>query len=102
MANLPLDKLHVELIREPTPSISMSGSWRQDKYKSKSKRESPEMSRRSEIDHNKSEGSVREAAQSKENPEQQALSPTQVEIPALPHPANKAIKNKAGERVGKL
>jgi len=66
----------------------MRGSSSQDKSKSKSESESPEMSRQSESDHNKSEGSVRDTTQSKENPEQQVLSPKQVEIPThLIHPA---------------
>ena len=73
-----MEKLHLEPIREPTPSISISGSSGPDKSKFKSGRESPEGSKQSESDHNKSEGSVRYTAQSKENPEQQVLLPTQV------------------------
>ena len=70
LANIPLDKLHLEPIREPTPSISLSGSLGIDKSRSKSGKESPEHSKQSKSDHNKSEGSVRDTAQSKEHPKQ--------------------------------
>jgi len=70
LANIPLDKLRLELVREPTPSISLSQSLGTDRSRSKSRRETLEQSKRSESDHNKSEGSVRDTAQSKERPEQ--------------------------------
>ena len=70
LANIPLDKLRLEPIREPTPSISLSGSSSTDKSRSKSGKESLECSKRFESDHNKSEGSVRDTAQYEECPEQ--------------------------------
>ena len=70
LANIPLDKLRLEPIREPTPSISLSGSSGTDRSKSKSGRETSEHSKRSENDHDKSEGSVRDTSQSKELPQQ--------------------------------
>jgi len=82
LANLPLDKLHLEPIREPTTNISISGSSRTDKSKSKSGKESPKWSKQSKSDHNNSEGSVSDIAQSKENPKQQVLSPKKVKVPA--------------------
>lgn len=81
LANIPLDKLRLEPIREPTPSISFSGSSGTDKSRSKSRKESPKCSKRSESDHNKSEGSIRDTAQSKECPEQQVLTTPQVKVP---------------------
>ena len=82
LENIPLDKLHLEPIREPTPCISISGSSGTNKSKSKYGKESPEQSKQSESDHNKSEGSVRDTAQSKENSEQQVLLPIQVKVRA--------------------
>lgn len=83
LANIPLDKLCLEPVREPTPSISLSGSSGTDRSKSKSGREMSEHSKRSESDHNKSEGLVRNTAQSKELPEQQVLTSPQVYPPPL-------------------
>jgi len=68
LANIPLDKLRLEPVREPSPSISLSGSSRTNRSKSKSRRETSEHSKRSKSDHNKSEGLVRDTAQSKELP----------------------------------
>ena len=65
LSSIPLDKLRLEPIREPTPSISLSGSSGTDRSKSKSGRETSEHSKRSDNDHDKSEGSVRDTAQSK-------------------------------------
>lgn len=62
LANILLDKLRLEPIRETTPSVSLSGSLGTDKSGSKSRKESPECSKRFESDHNKSEGSVRDTA----------------------------------------
>ena len=66
LTTIPLDKLRLELVREPAPSIILSGSLGTDISKSKSERETSEHSKRSDNDHDKSEGSVRDAAQSKE------------------------------------
>jgi len=66
LANIPLDKLHLEPMREPTPSIRLSGSSGTNRSKSKSGREMSEHSKRFESDHNKSEGLVRDTAQFKE------------------------------------
>lgn len=52
-----------------------------EKSKSKSGKESPEHSKRSESDHNKCEGSVRDSSQSNEHPEQQVLMTPQVTVP---------------------
>lgn len=52
-----------------------------DKSRSKSRKESPERSKQSESDHNKSEGSVRDTTHSKERPEQQVLTTPQVKVP---------------------
>lgn len=62
LANIPLEKLHLEPVREPNPSISLSGSSGIDRSKSKSGKETSEHSNRSESDHDKSEGSVRDTA----------------------------------------
>ena len=45
LENIPLDKLCLEQIREPTVSISLSGSLGTDKSRSKSRKESPERSK---------------------------------------------------------
>jgi len=74
-------KLRLEPVREPTPSISLSGSSGTDRSKSKPGRETSEHSKRSKSDHNKSKGSVRDTAQSKELPEQQVLTSPQVYPP---------------------
>jgi len=60
-------------MREPTPSINLSGSSGTNRSKSKSRRETSEHSKRSKSAHNKSEGLVRDTTQSKELPEQQVL-----------------------------
>jgi len=52
-----------------------------EKSKSKSGKESPEHSKRSESDHNRSEGPVIDTAQSKEHPEQQVLMTPHVMVP---------------------
>jgi len=44
LANVPLDKLHIEPLRDPTPSITISGSLGEEKSKSKSERESSKKS----------------------------------------------------------
>lgn len=87
IANIPLDKLRLEPVREPTPSISLSGSSGTSRSKSKFGRETSERSKRSKSDHNKSEGSVRDTAQSKEHPEQQVITSPQVNLsPLIIHP----------------
>ena len=83
LTTIPLDKLRLEPIREPTPSISLSGSSSTDKSKSKSGKETSEHSKRSENDHDKSEGSVRDTAQSKELSQQQVSTSPQLNIPPL-------------------
>lgn len=70
LANIPLDKLRLELVRQPTPNISLSGSLGTDRSKSKSGREMSEHCKRSESDYNKSEVLVRHTTQSEELPEQ--------------------------------
>ena len=71
LENVPLDKLHIELIREPTPSISISGSSGEEKSKSKCERESIEKSdKQSKSEHSRSEGSIKDTTQSIENPDQ--------------------------------
>lgn len=70
LANIHLGKLRLEPVREPTPSISLSGSSGTDRSRSKFGGETPERSKRSKSDRNKSEESVRDTAQSKECPEQ--------------------------------
>lgn len=83
LANVPLDKLHIEPIREPTPNISRSGSSREGKSKSKSERESTKKSdKQSKIDHNRSEASIKDTVQSIEKHDQWVLSPKQAETPA--------------------
>lgn len=82
LENVPLDKLCIEPIREPTPSISISGSSGEENSKSKSERESAEKSnKQSNSEHSRSEGSIKGIAQSIETPDQQVLSPKQVETP---------------------
>ena len=83
LANIPLDKLLLEPIREPTPNTSLSGSSGTDRSKSKSGRETSEHSKRSESDHDKSEGTVRDTPQSKELPQQQVLTSPQLDPPPL-------------------
>lgn len=87
LANIPLDKLCLELVREPNPSISLSGISGTDRSRSKSGRETPKHSKKSESDHNKSEGSVRDTAQSKECPEQQVLTTSIGKSSPSHHPA---------------
>lgn len=94
LANIPLDKLRLEPIRDPTPSVSLSGSLGTDKFESKSRKESLEHSKRSESDHNKIEGSVRDNAQSKERLEQQVLMTPQVKVPPPLIQAPKPVKTK--------
>ena len=74
-----MEKLCLEPVREPTPSISLSESFGIDRSKSKSRKETSEHSKKSESDHGKSEGSVRDIAQSKEPIQQQVLTSLQVE-----------------------
>jgi len=73
----------LEPLREPTPSISLSGSSGIDRSKSKSEKETSEHSKRSESGHDKSEGIVRDTAQSKELPQQQAFISPQLDPPPL-------------------
>ena len=61
---IPLDNLRLEPAREPTPSVSLSGSSDSERSKSKSDKEISEHSKKSDQD--KSEGSVKDTAQSKE------------------------------------
>ena len=64
-----------------SPNISLGRGLGIDKPRSKSRKESPECSKQFESDHNKSEGSVRDTAQSKESPEEQVLTTPQVKFP---------------------
>lgn len=73
----------MEPIREPTPSISLSGSSGTNRSKSKSGRETSEHSKRSVSDHDKSERPVRYTTQSKELPQQQGLTYPQLDPPPL-------------------
>ena len=65
----------MEPIREPTPSVSLSRISSTNRSKSKSKRETSE--------HSKSEGSVRDIAQSKELSQQHISTSPQLNIPPL-------------------
>lgn len=66
LTSIPLEKLCLELVREPTPSICLSRSSGTNRSKSKSKKEISEHSKRSKSDHGKSEVSIKDYAQSKE------------------------------------
>ena len=66
LTTIPLDNLCLEPLREPTPSVSLSGSSASDKYKSKSEKETSEHSKKSDNDQDKSERSVKDTTQSKE------------------------------------
>lgn len=77
-----MDQLLIEPIREPTPSVSISGISKEEKYKSNSEKESVENSDdQSKSEHSKSEGSIKDIAQSAKKPNQQVLSPKQAEVP---------------------
>ena len=69
LTTIPLDNLCLEPAREPTPSVSLSGSSDTEKSKSKSGKETYERSKK--FDNDKSEGSVKDTAQSKELSQQQ-------------------------------
>ena len=76
LTTIPLDNLRLEPAREPTPSISLSGSSDTDKSKSKSGKET-------DNDRDKSEGSVKDTAQSKELLQQQISISPQKNLPPL-------------------
>ena len=71
LSKVPLNQLFIKSPREPNPSVSISGN---SKQKSKS-------SDQSKSEHSRSEGSVKDIAQSKEKHGQQVLSPKQAKTP---------------------
>ena len=62
LTTIPLENLRLEPAREPTPSVSLSGSSDTEKSKSKFEKETSERSKRTDND----EGSVKDTTQSKE------------------------------------
>ena len=81
MTTIPLDFLHVEPAREPTPSVSLSGSSGTDKSKSKSEREASEHSNKSNEEQDKNEESVKDTAQSLDLSQQKILTSQQINPP---------------------
>ena len=71
----------MEPTREPTPSVSLSGSLDSERSKSNSDKEISENSKKSDQD--KSEGSVKDTAQSKELSQQQTSTTPQLNLPPL-------------------
>ena len=63
--------MFIESPKKITPSVSISGN----------SKHTSESSDQSKSEHRRSEGSVKDTAQSKENPGQQVLSPKQTETP---------------------
>ena len=81
MTTIPLDNLHLEPAREPTPSASLNGSSDSETSNSKSDKEISEHSKKSDQD--KSEGLVKDTTQSKELSQQQTSTTPQLNLPPL-------------------
>lgn len=82
LASIPLEKLRLSA-REPTPSVSLSGSSSTNGSKSMSKQEIPEHSKRSRNDQDRSEDSAKDTAQSMELLQQQVIASPQRDPPPL-------------------
>ena len=79
MTTIALDNLRLELIREPTPCVSLSGSSDTESSKSKSGKETSERSKNTDND----EGSIKDTAQSKDLSQLQTSTTPQLNLPPL-------------------